>query len=236
MTLTFVNSIRNQDPEEYIAPTHICTKTYLRRTRWRGARILPYFDDFLLFASTKEEALTLRHGLAQLLDWLGLLRRPTKGFWTPAQVGHHLGNDINTASRYFYAPEQKLTKIAQQARHLINRATRNARWLPVKDLKSLTDQAQYFFLAIPAARFFLRELHSILGEKRGGLVRLTPEPRGDLHWWTEVPSQFNGKPIHKPIETAYLHTDRSGYGWGAVLNEYFEARGFWSKEDKQHNT
>ena len=235
MTLTFVNFLRNPDPEAPTPPTNSSSKTYLRRTRWRGARILPYVDDFLLFASTEAEALTLRHRLSQLLDRLGLLRHPTKGFWTPAQVGHHLGIDIDTASGYFYAPEQKLHKIAQQARHLIGRATRNARWLPVKDLQSLAGQAQYLFLAIPAARFFLRELHSVVGEKWGGLVRLTPQLRRDLQWWTEVPSQSNGKPIHKPVETAYLHTDSSGYGWGAVLNEQVEARGFWSKEDEQQH-
>jgi hypothetical protein len=46
------------------------------------------------------------------LDRLGLLRHPTKGFWTPTQVGHHLGIDIDTASDYFYAPESKFAKIA----------------------------------------------------------------------------------------------------------------------------
>jgi hypothetical protein len=51
-----------------------------------------------------------------------------------------------------------------------------------------------------------------------------------------VPSQSNGKPIHKPVETAYLHTDSSGYGWGAVLNEHLEAQGFLSKKDEQHIT
>jgi hypothetical protein len=91
-----------------------------------------------------------------------------------------MGIDIDTASGYFYAPEQKLNKIAQHARHPIGRATRNARWLPVKDLPSLVGQAQYLFLAIPAARFFLRELHSVVGEKWGGLVRLAPQLRRDL--------------------------------------------------------
>jgi hypothetical protein len=34
-----------------------------------------------------------------------------------------------------------------------------------------------------------------------------------------------------------VHADSSGYGWGAVLNEHIEARGFWSKEDEhQHIT
>jgi hypothetical protein len=52
MTLPFVNFLRNPDPEEHVTPTSNCSKTYLRRTRWCGARILPYVDDFLLFAST----------------------------------------------------------------------------------------------------------------------------------------------------------------------------------------
>jgi hypothetical protein len=89
-------------------------------------------------------------------------------------------------------------------------------------------------VAIPATRFYLRELHSVVGEKWGGLVRLTPQPRHDLQWWTQVPSQPNGKPIHKPVETACLHTNHPGYGWEAVLNERFEARVFWSAED-EHN-
>jgi hypothetical protein len=52
MTLTFVNFLRAPDPEHPIAPQNTCTKTYLGRTRLRGARILPYVDDILLFAST----------------------------------------------------------------------------------------------------------------------------------------------------------------------------------------
>jgi hypothetical protein len=60
MTLTFVNFPRAPDPELPRATQGKCTKTYLRRTRWRGAMILPYVDDFLLYASTNDEALTLR--------------------------------------------------------------------------------------------------------------------------------------------------------------------------------
>jgi hypothetical protein len=91
---------------------------------------------------------------------------------------------------------------------------------------SLACHAQYSLLAIPAARFFLRELDSVVGEKWGGLVRSTPQLRRGLPWWTKVPNQSNGKPIHKPVETAYLHTHTSDYGWGAVLNEHLKARGF----------
>jgi hypothetical protein len=52
-----------------------------------------------------------------------------------------------------------------------------------------------------------------------------------------VPSHNNGRSIFKPVETAYLHCDSSSFGWGAVLNDHHEARGFWDPTDlKQHIT
>jgi hypothetical protein len=53
-------------------------------------------------------------------------------------------------------------------------------------------------MAIPTTHFFLRELHSVAGEKWGGLVRLTPQLRRNLQWWTHVPNQSNGKPFTSP--------------------------------------
>eukprot|EP00873_Tetraselmis_striata_P018718 jgi/Tetstr1/438982/TSEL_027474.t1 len=50
----------------------------------------------------------------------------------------------------FYAPADKLDRLSRQATRLISRATRNARWPPVRELQSLARQAQYLFLAIPA--------------------------------------------------------------------------------------
>eukprot|EP00873_Tetraselmis_striata_P039900 jgi/Tetstr1/460164/TSEL_005480.t1 len=112
----------------------------------------------------------------------------------------------------FYAPADKLNWLSRQATRLIGRATRNA-------------------------RFFLRELHSVVGDRWGGRVRMTPQLRRNLQWWTSVPSQSNGKPIHRPVETAYMHTDSSGYGWGGVLTGRLEVRGFWSSADeRQHIT
>eukprot|EP00873_Tetraselmis_striata_P010132 jgi/Tetstr1/430396/TSEL_020206.t1 len=137
-------------------------------------------DNFLLFSAPMEQALHLRQRLAILLDDLGLQQNPTKGFWEPCQSGRHLGVDIDSASGMFYAPADKLDRLSRLATRLIGCATRNAMWLPVRELQSLAGQAQ---------------------------------------WWISVPGQSNGKPIHRPMETAYLHTDSSGYGWGGVLNE-----------------
>jgi hypothetical protein len=139
-----VNFLRALDPYLPFPALGNGTNTYLRRTRWRGARILPCVNDFLLFAATTEEALTLRQRLASLLDRLGSLRYPTKGFRTPSRVGHHLEVDIDKESSYFYAPESKPAKIAQQAKHLIGTHAR----YPLRNFNHW--RAQYLFLAIRA--------------------------------------------------------------------------------------
>eukprot|EP00873_Tetraselmis_striata_P021870 jgi/Tetstr1/442134/TSEL_030288.t1 len=69
-----------------------------------------------------------------LYRFLGLLRNPAKGLWEPVQYGQHLGVDIDTATGYFYAPVDKLQRLARQAKQLLQRAARDARWLPVREL------------------------------------------------------------------------------------------------------
>jgi hypothetical protein len=81
MTLILADILRAPDPELPILQQGKCTKhTIPRRTRRRGARIPPYVDDFMLFASIEEEPLTLCQRLSAVLDRLGLLRHPTKEF------------------------------------------------------------------------------------------------------------------------------------------------------------
>eukprot|EP00873_Tetraselmis_striata_P015897 jgi/Tetstr1/436161/TSEL_025007.t1 len=209
-TMTFVKHLRS--PTTPNAPGNVPrSRRWLRHGRWRGARILPYVDDFLPFASSEPEALELRQRVADLLDSLGLLRNPSKGLWEPVQYGQHLGVDIDTATGYFYPPVDKLQRLARQAKQLLQRAARDARWLPVRELQSRAGRAQYLFLAIPGARFYLRELHDVVGSKWGGRVRMTHQLRRDLQWWTAVPTQANGRPIHRHVETAHMHCDSSSY-------------------------
>jgi hypothetical protein len=85
-------------------PTHpdgnIPSKRSQRHTRW-SAKILPYVNDFLFFASTPKLALALRERVHRLLTGLGLLYHPTKGFGEPTQTRHHMGIDIGTSTGYF---------------------------------------------------------------------------------------------------------------------------------------
>jgi hypothetical protein len=55
-----------------------------------------------------------------------------------------------------------------------HQASYTERTMAIRHRPSLTcERAHYHFLAIHEVRFFLRELHSVVGENWGGLVWLT---------------------------------------------------------------
>jgi hypothetical protein len=165
--------------------------------------------------------LLLRDRVETLLHQLGLQRNPDKGLWEPTHVGNHLGLTIDLLKGKFRAPYDKLQALSKQASSLLGRAATTARWLPARQLAAFAGKAQFLYLAIAPARFFLRELQCIVATRQGwgGRVRMTHQLKRDLEWWRTVPDQHNGRFVYKPIETAYLHADSSGYGWGAVLND-----------------
>ena len=118
-------------------------------------------DDFLFIAHSLAAALLLRTRVEALLTALGMSRNPKKGQWEPTQDIIHLGMRVDLAAGKFFAPEEKLASIAALAKSMLGRAARNRRWLPVKELVALAGKAQFMYLAIPVARFYLRELHDV---------------------------------------------------------------------------
>eukprot|EP00873_Tetraselmis_striata_P046067 jgi/Tetstr1/466331/TSEL_010862.t1 len=130
------------------------TRRFLRNTRGRGERLLPYMDDFIFLADSREAALELRVRLNTLLDRLGLLRNHCKGVWERTQVGPHLGLIADLQRGEFRAPEEKLIALAKAARSLLGRAASNKRWLPGRQLASFAGKTQFMYFAITPARFF----------------------------------------------------------------------------------
>ncbi len=87
--------------------------------------------------------------------------------------------------------------VAVLAKTLICRATAHKRWVSVKTLVSLARKAQFLHLAIPVAKFFLRELHDMVKTAKSwsSTVKISCQLKRDLEWWTRVPSHHNGSPI-----------------------------------------
>jgi hypothetical protein len=69
-------------------------------------------DDFMFLADSYSAALLLRQRVESLLEQLGLLRNPTKGVWTPIQLGDHLDLTIDLNHGEFRALPDKLRHLA----------------------------------------------------------------------------------------------------------------------------
>ena len=199
-----------------------------------GARVLPYMDDFMVITKTRDEAYFQRDRVTRLLSRLGLSRNEKKGVWEPTQVAVHLGLEVDLKDGLFRVTEDRLQKIHVKAKGLICRAAREKRWVQARELAGFNGLCQSVYLAVPAARLYLRELYFVLGTKKswGSKVKLTRQAWGDLEWWARLPatSRWNGRKIWRSPTRAKLHTDSSMYAWGGVLNLKKEARGFWPDE------
>ncbi|KAK3264727.1 hypothetical protein CYMTET_26549 [Cymbomonas tetramitiformis] len=125
-------------------------------------------------------------------------------------------------------------KIHVQAKALLSEASRQRRWLPARNLAAFTGVCHLVYLAVPPARWYLRELHFVLSTKRGWgpKVKLTRQAWSDIEWWLRLPAQsrWNGRKIWRSPTRAKVHTDASLFAWGGVLNLKHAARGFWSDE------
>ncbi len=93
---------------------------------------------------------------------LGMKVHPTKRHFLPIIVGDNLGMILDFEKGEFRAPIDKIKSVVVLAKTLLCRAASHKRWVSVKTLASLAKKAQFLHLAIPMARFFLRELHDVV--------------------------------------------------------------------------
>jgi hypothetical protein len=144
-------------------------KRYLRHTRWRGAKVLTYVADFLLFQTTRELALALRQRVDLLLTNLGMLRLPTKGLWELIHYGHHLGIDIDaTTFPYSSHQQKKFRSSPSKPGNSCNVSKRMADYYMSRNFSHSRVMLISCFSLSRLPKFYLCELHSVLGDKWGG--------------------------------------------------------------------
>eukprot|EP00873_Tetraselmis_striata_P002144 jgi/Tetstr1/422408/TSEL_013246.t1 len=90
------------------------------------------------------------------------------------------------------------------------------------------------YFAIPAARFYLRELNDVVsskwGSRRASAHDAPAAARPAVMDRCGPTAALSTAPC---VETAYVHCDSSRYGWGAVLNGRLEARSYGGQPDNQ---
>ncbi|XRB13434.1 reverse transcriptase domain-containing protein [Pseudoscourfieldia marina] len=203
----------------------------------RGMLLLHYLDDYLILGDTPEQvAAHLRYALS-LLSRLGIAVNEKKSTLTPVQQIKHLGIGVDTKRNVFYVTPDRLKNLQAQAKSLSMMAAQNRRWVPARRLASFIGLAQFVYLAVPPARFYLRSLHDSLSRRASwsARVKLSHQALSDLRFWIQMPIKWNGRTVRVPVADALLHTDASKSGWGGVLNSKVPATGFWKAHQRQEH-
>ncbi len=84
-----------------------------------GARLLPFVDNFAVFANGFNEAMRRKDETFALANSIGLNIHPTKGYHTTTQVAEHLGVEIDFEHGVFRAPVKNLKNISMFAKNLL---------------------------------------------------------------------------------------------------------------------
>lgn len=215
--------------------TKVCRPVvqWLRKT---GFRMIAYVDDFGgaphtsgTGAATKAEAVAGYKLIEALLSRLGLRIHPVKGMRDGPTSMPLLRHIIGTSSVLFTLPTDRVDKIVNQARNLSLRATVNNRWVKFRSLRRFCGTAVSSTLSVPNARYHLRSLLTAMRFKHptSGDTRLGHQALHDLRWYLELAAHATGgRPIWLGTATMQMDTNASGLGWGAVLSELVEARGY----------
>ena len=93
----------------------------------------------------------------------------------------------------------------------------------------------------PVARLMTRSLYALLDTAAAWCdrLRITPEARIELQFWSQEMESFNGQDIwHSPSALRVVYTDASDTGYGGYTVEHgcHIAQGQWSPVEKEQSS
>ena len=213
-----------QDPKASGSPA--------QRARGEASHII-YIDDILIMAETKQLAEKHTAMLVFLLTKLGFLLSQ-KSVYDPAQTMEFLGMVVDSLAMKLKVPGEKLKKLRQSARGLLNQETVSAR-----EMSRLVGKMNAMSQGIPPAPLFYRCLQRDLSRAldRGHQSYEAPCPlsqgaKEELQWWISYLEQWNGKSLLTHEPEVVIESDASLTGWGAACQEA-RTGGPWSLEETQ---
>ena len=198
-----------------------------------GIQIVVYIDDILILGESPTLVVQHLEVLVRLLECLGFIVNKEKSITTPTQELEFLGLLVNTPSMCLRLPGHKIRHIQAEARRLQGSHQISA-WLLSQFLGKLNAAAQAIFPAPLFYRHLQRDLQRSLsqgGQNYDVLLTLSQEAVGELEWWQDCLTKWNGNSLLKSQEQVLIQSDASLSGWGAVCNTV-RTGGPWSVTER----
>ena len=159
--------------------------------RQNGCRLIIYIDDMLMLHQDKGQLQQVTQLTCQLFESLGLRVNRKKSILTPTQELEFLGFFLCSATMRLSIPTEKLRKIQQDARHMLDQQS-----VTVREIARFVGKTTATTRAIPLAPLHYRALQSQMNSvlpsnytqeeiytKYETVVSLTPASKADLKWW-----------------------------------------------------
>ena len=203
---------------------------FLRRL---GVRLLIYLDDILLLNQSQAELEKDKCSVLFLLHKLGFVVNQNKSMLIPTQKIEYLGFVIDSGRLFRSLPPEKVTKIQEECRQVLQQ-----RSVRVRQLSHLIGMLTATILAVLPAPLHYRHLQMqkskalLAGHQNyNAQVVLDLECKSEIKWWFRHLQDWNGKSLISPAPDLVITTDSSMMGWGAVCNGT-TTQGLWSPSEK----
>ena len=198
----------------------------------QGIRLLRYLDDWLLLASSAQDAHLATKSLVALCSTLGIQINWEKSSLTPSQTMTFLGMKIHSRPLKVFPTETRLTNLRLQLESFLSVTSP-----PAKDWMALLGHMSSLIYLIPGARRRMRSLQLQLTgcwdrhlQGDDFLIPWECSVLQDLQWWSEDQHLRVGQSLQVASPDLFLYTDASTLGWGASLLQE-SISGLWSTQE-----
>ena len=202
--------------------------------RAAGTRCVPYLDDILILAASRQECLLRTQAAVNLLVRLGFLISP-KSCLDPSQCREFLGMTIDSHRLELWVPRDKIRKFKQVVRQSLRLDDHHR--LSLRQLAGVIGKIQAMSPAVSPARLWSR--HFLFCKNRALAacanrktawnlpVRLSADAHTELEQWTSLLEKWNGKGSPR--------CHNQCLGWGGWLGSQ-DAQGFWTRAEAKRSS
>ena len=188
--------------------------------------MLRYLDDWLILASSREEACFARDKVLSLCQELGIVVNLKKSSLTPSQTIVYLGIRIDSQTFRASATPSRIEKFFSIAEEFLSSKVQSAKFWRV-----LLGHLASLSRLVPNGQLRMRALQLALS--RGWdfrdediLVPWDPSSRDDLRCWCTEGRLDEGISLALSSPDQMFWSDASNLGWGATVEDQF-ASGVW---------
>ena len=192
--------------------------------------MLRYLDNWLVLASSHQEALEARDKVLQMCSLLGIVVNLEKSSLVPSQTTVYLGMVLVSPSLRAFPTPKRIETVQEQITSFLSSRRQN-----VVSWRALLGRLTSLCLLVPGGQLRLRSLQLRLGESWDFVdewvsVAWTNNIRSDLQWWSDARNILAGVSLATPHTDHHFWSDESDQGWGAHVGHQFVS-GRWSQEE-----